>query len=109
MLCTFNFKIPSDPAAIIDMVRPMIEEAGGTVVGKNANVRFMIPTVVGRFEGECRLVEPSVVNISVTDKPDIISCKMIRQQLTTYITEAVRMYHERSKGMAASNGAVAYG
>lgn len=107
--CSYNFKLPSDPIAIIEMVRPMIEEAGGTVTGKNTDVTFSIPTVVGRFDGACRLVEPSVVNISVIDKPDIVSCKMIRDQLTVYITEAVKMYHQRRKAIPPTNGATAHG
>lgn len=103
LMCSFNFKIPNDPSAIIEMVKPMIEQGGGTVVGANANVSFSIPTVVGRFDGACKLVEPSVINIAVTDKPDIISCKMIRDQLAKYITQAVVMYREQSNGARAAH------
>ncbi len=103
LLCSFNFKIPSDPVAILDMVKPMIKEAGGTVVGENADVTFSIPTVVGRFDGACTLVEPSVINIAVTDKPDIVSCKMVRDQLAKYITQAVVMYREQSNGARAAH------
>ena len=94
--CSFNFKMPDDPAAILDMVRPMIEKAGGSVVGEKADVSFSVPTVAGRFDGACTLVEPMVINIAVTDKPDIVSCKMVRDQLTKYITQAVVMYREQS-------------
>ena len=109
LLCSFNFKIPSDPVAILDMVKPMIKEAGGTVVGENADVSFSIPTVVGRFNGACTLVEPSVINIAVTDKPDIVSCKMVQQQLTLYITQAVKMYRQQSKASQATNGTATHG
>lgn len=102
LLCSFNFKIPSDPVAILDMVKPMIKQAGGTVVGENADVTFSIPTVVGRFNGACTLVEPSVINIAVTDKPDIVSCNMVRDQLAKYITQAVVMYREQSNGARAA-------
>jgi hypothetical protein len=103
LLCSFNFKIPNDPVAILDMVKPMIKEAGGTVVGENADVTFSIPTVVGRFDGACTLVEPLVINIAVTDKPDIVSCKMVRDQLAKYITQAVVMYREQSNGARAAH------
>jgi hypothetical protein len=96
--CSFNFKIPNDPAAIIDMVRPMIVDAGGTMSGETSNVSFSIPTVVGRFDGVCTVVDPMLVNIAVIDKPDIISCKVIRDQLTKYITQAVVMYREQASG-----------
>lgn len=94
--CRFNFKVPNDPVAIIDMVRPMIVDAGGTITGESANAAFSIPTVVGRFDGVCTVVDPKLVNIAVTDKPDIISCKVIRDQLTKYITQAVTMYREQT-------------
>ncbi len=100
--CRFNFKVPDDPIAILDMVRPMIIDAGGTITGESANAAFSIPTVVGRFDGACTLVEPMVVNIAVIDKPDIVSCKMIRDQLAKYITQAVVMYREQSNGARAA-------
>ncbi len=102
--CSFNFKIPSDPVAIIDMVRPMIIDGGGSVAGESENVTFSIPTVVGRFDGVCTVVEPTLVNISVLDKPDIISCKVIRDQLTKYITQAVVMYRDQTRAGQAANG-----
>jgi len=104
-VCSYNFKIPSDPVAIIDMVRPMIVDAGGIVTGENTNLLFSIPTVVGQFDGACKVLEPTVVNLTVTNKPEIVSCKMIQKQLTVYITEAVKMYNKQSKTSLASNGA----
>lgn len=103
-LCSYNFKIPSDPVAIIDMVRPMIVDAGGIVTGENSDLMFSIPTAVGTFNGACKVLEPTVVSLTVTNKPEIVSCKMIQKQLTVYITEAVKMYHRQSKAAAASDG-----
>lgn len=103
-ICSYNFKIPSDPVAIIGMVRPMIVDAGGTVTGENTDLMFSIPTAVGQFDGECKVLEPTVVNLTVTRKPEIVSCKVIQKQLTVYITEAVRMYNQQSKAAQASDG-----
>ena len=102
--CAFNFKIPADPMAIIGMVRPMFVEAGGTVAGENADFTFSMPTKIGRFEGACKVLEPTLVNITVTERPDVISCKMIQKQLTVYITEAVKMYNKQSKATGTVNG-----
>ncbi len=107
--CSFNFKIPNDPAAIIAMVRPLIVEGGGTMSGQNNHVTFSIPTVVGRFDGVCTVVEPTMVNISVLDKPDVISCKMIRDQLTKYVTQAVVMYRDQTRAARAVNGETIHG
>lgn len=101
--CTYNFKIPSDPEGIIEMVRPMIVAAGGTVTGETAITAFSIPTVIGRFDGICTVLDPEQVNIVVTDKPDLISCKVIRDQLTRYITRAVVMYRQQEGSNGVSN------
>lgn len=108
MTCSFNFKIPNDPVAIIEMVRPLILNAGGTVTGENTHVAFSIPTPVGRFDGACKVVEPTVVNIAVTDKPDIVPCSVIREKLTFYITEAVKMYRAQARARPATNGAASH-
>lgn len=100
--CAFNFKIPADPMAIIGMVRPMFVEAGGTVTGENADFTFSMPTKIGRFDGACKVLELTLVNITVTQRPDVISCKMIQKQLTVYITEAVKMYRDQSKAAATA-------
>lgn len=102
--CSFNFKVPDDPVAIIDMVRPMIVDGGGGVSGASNNISFSIPTTVGRFEGVCTVVEATLVNISVLEKPEIVSCKVIRDQLTKYITQAVVMYRDQTRAAQAANG-----
>ena len=104
ILCNYNFKIPDDPAAIIDMVRPMILQAGGTMTGESANTRFSIPTVVGRFDGVCTVLDPKQVNIAVTDKPELIPCNFIREQLTKLITQAVVMYRDQTKAAQVFDG-----
>ena len=88
--------------AIIGMVRPMFVEAGGTVTGENADFTFSMPTKIGRFDGACKVLELTLVNITVTQRPDVISCKMIQKQLTVYITEAVKMYRDQSKAAATA-------
>lgn len=102
--CSFNFKIPGDPVAIIDMLRPMIMDGGGEVSGDSSNALFSIPTVLGRFDGLCTVVDSTMVNIAVLDKPEIISCKVIRDQLTKVITQAVVMYRDRTRAAQAANG-----
>jgi hypothetical protein len=103
MTCTYNFKIPSDPVGVIDMVRPMIVAAGGTVTGEIAATKFSVPTALGRFDGVCTVLDAEQVNIVVTEKPDLISCKVIRDQLTRYITQAVVMYRQQEGNNGVSN------
>ncbi len=91
MVCQYNFELPLDPLPLLEMARQVIIENGGTVMGHLPNISLSIPTQVGRFDGVCTLVSASVVNIAITKKPDIVSCTMIRDKLTFFLTEAVRM------------------
>lgn len=101
MTCMFNFKIPDDPVAILDMVRPMIAEIGGTVSGESADLTFSIPTTLGRFDGACKVIEASTIQIAVTDKPELVSCTMVRQKLVFYVTEAVKLYRQQARASQA--------
>ena len=91
IVCQYNFELPLDPVPLMEMARQAIVKNGGTVSGQLPRVLLSIPTPVGRFEGVCSLVSGSVVNIAVTKKPELVSCTMIRDKLTFYLTEAVKM------------------
>jgi len=91
IVCQYNFELPLDPLPLMAMARQAIIENGGVATGQLPRVFLSIPTPFGRFDGVCTLVSASVVNIAVTKKPDIVSCTMIRDKLTFFLTEAVRM------------------
>ncbi len=91
-MCNYNFEIPVAPIPLMEMVKKLILENGGAVVGEVPNLAVTIPTPVGVVAGKCKLVEGSLVNLQVTKKPDFMTCSMVRNKLVFYITEAVRMY-----------------
>ncbi len=81
MLCSFKFDIPVDPIPLMEMVRQMIVESGGTVTGKVPDVSILVPTALGPVEGSCRLISKSVVNIQVDRMPEFVSCNAVREKL----------------------------
>ncbi len=91
-MCNYNFQLPVDPTALLQMFRQEIINNGGIVKGELPNVHVSVPTQVGRVEGECRLVNEATVNIKITKKPDIVSCNMVRDTLIGYLTEAIKTY-----------------
>jgi hypothetical protein len=95
--CSYNFELPVDPMALLGMVARMITENGGHITGEVPNVSMSMPTAIGQVEGTCRLVSGSVVNLTVTKKPEILSCAMVRDKLVFYITEAVKLYAAQSR------------
>ncbi|MFN8496946.1 MAG: hypothetical protein U0641_03755 [Anaerolineae bacterium] len=91
-MCTYNFQLPVDPTALLQMFRQEIVDNGGVVTGELPNVNVSMPTQLGRVEGECRLVNEATVNIKITKKPPTVSCNMVRDTLVSYLTEAVKTY-----------------
>ena len=89
-MCNYNFDLPVDPMALMERVLRMIDESGGTVTGTLPSVAVSIPTAVGRVEGTCKLVKDRLVNVRVTKKPDLMTCRMVRERLIFILSEAVK-------------------
>ena len=76
----------------MEMVRQTVIENGGTVTGQIPNVTVTFPTPMGQVAGSCRIVADSTVNLTVTKKPEVLTCAMVRERLVALIVEAVRIY-----------------
>lgn len=107
-MCNYNFELPVDPAALIPMVAQMIQENGGTVTGQLPHVAVAFKTPMGPVSGSCQHLGGSLISLTVTKKPEVLTCKMVRDRLITYITEAVRLYALQEEA-AASSGYAAVG
>lgn len=90
-MCNYNFELPVDPIPLMAMVKQMIEANGGSVTGQIPNVAVSIPTPMGQVVGNCRLVGTSTVHLSVTKKPEVLSCAIVRDRIVGYLTEAVKL------------------
>jgi hypothetical protein len=90
-MCNYNFNLPIDPAALFATAQSAIVARGGNATQKGSKVLFSIPTPLGQIDGICTLVEQATLNITVTKKPDIVPCALIREKLVSYLTQAVKM------------------
>jgi hypothetical protein len=91
MICQYNFVLPVDPLPLIEMTRNLILENGGTVTGENPVYIVSMPSPFGQFNAVCKLLSDSEINISVTKKPELVSCDLIRDKLIFFIKEGVKM------------------
>lgn len=91
-MCNYNFELPVNPIPLMAMVKQMIEENGGLVTGQIPDVSVSFPTPLGQVAGRCRVMNGNIVQLTVTKKPEVLTCTMVRDRLVTYITEAVRLY-----------------
>jgi hypothetical protein len=91
-MCNYNFELPVEPIPLMEMVRQMVIKNGGTVTGEIPNVTVTFPTPMGQVAGNCRIVSGNTVNLTVTKKPEVFTCAMVRERLVALIIEAVRVY-----------------
>lgn len=96
-MCNYNFELPVEPIPLLEMVRQMVIANGGTVSGEIPNVTVTFPTPMGQVAGSCRIVSGNTVNLTVTKKPEVFTCAMVRDRLVTLIIEAVRLYSLQSQ------------
>jgi hypothetical protein len=95
-MCNYNFELPVEPIPLLAMVRQMVIDNGGTVAGEIPNVTVTFPTPMGQVAGSCRIVSGNTVNLTVTKKPEVFTCAMVRDRLVTLIIEAVRLYSQQT-------------
>lgn len=91
-MCNYNFNLPIDPAALFETAQNAILARGGSATQQGSKVVFSIPTPLGQIDGVCTIVEHATLNITVTKKPDIVPCTMIREKLVSYLTQAVKAH-----------------
>ncbi len=96
-MCNYNFELPVEPIPLMEMVREMVINNGGTVTGEIPNVMVTFPTPMGQVAGSCRIVAGNTVNLTVTKKPEVFTCAMVRDRLVALIIEAVRLYSLQSQ------------
>jgi hypothetical protein len=96
-MCNYNFELPVEPIPLMEMVRQMVIQNGGTVTGEIPNVMVTFPTPMGQVAGSCRIVSGTTVNLTVTKKPEVFTCAMVRERLVALIIEAVRVYSLQSQ------------
>lgn len=97
MLCQFNFELPVDPHLLMDMATQAIFENGGSVDGELPEMTISVPTPLGLVDGVCKLISDSTINVVVTNKPDLVSCDLIRNKLVEYLTLGVKMHVQAAK------------
>ena len=97
MACQYKFVLPVDPLPLIEMTRQLILENGGSVTGENPKYTVSMPSPFGQFDAVCKLISDTEISISVTKKPEFVSCDLIRDKLVYYIKEGVKMQANASK------------
>ncbi len=81
-MCRFSIPYSGNPDVLIVQIRDAITSAGGQF--DTAQRTFIIPSPVGKVKGNYFL-ETTLVWISITDKPFLVKCSKIEEEMKKYL------------------------
>jgi hypothetical protein len=90
-VCSFRFDFPMSAEGLIRRVGDAVRSAGGSFAGDAAEGHYTVSTPIGPIAGTYS-VSGQTIKIDVTDKPIILSCKLIEKKLNEFIQRARSRY-----------------
>ncbi|WP_411275065.1 hypothetical protein [Daejeonella sp.] len=82
--CSISIDFEGDPDKLIRSAEEAISGAGGSFAGNNAEGKFAINSPLGKVSGTYTVLGQSF-NISIIDKPFLVSCSKIEDELRKQI------------------------
>ena len=82
--CNFSISFVTTADSLIDQARSGITGANGIFNGDVNEGTFKVPTPLGNIEG-IYTIQNSQINITIKDKPMLLSCKRIETELTKFL------------------------
>jgi hypothetical protein len=82
--CNISIDFHGDPDQLIRSAEHAISGAGGSFSGTNSDGKFAINSPLGKISGTYTVLGQSF-NISITDKPFLVSCNRIEEELRKQI------------------------
>jgi hypothetical protein len=82
--CDFTFSAFDGAASLLQKAKKAITDIGGELTGDNTSGSFKLPTPLGTVKGNYTMSD-TAINLSITDKPMLISCNKIEEKLKQYI------------------------
>lgn len=79
-MCQFAIRHTTTPDAIYSRAQNAIRSAGGTLEGNTETGTFNLPVFGSAIVGRYRTT-PEAIEIEITDKPFLVTCGLIQQQL----------------------------
>ncbi|HXI00968.1 MAG TPA: hypothetical protein VNI52_11930 [Sphingobacteriaceae bacterium] len=82
--CDFSIDFTGASDTLIEKASTAIGNAGGIFNGNTDGGNFSISTPIGKIAGEYNVLG-QVINFAITDKPFLLSCSRIEEELRKYI------------------------
>ncbi len=83
--CTFSIPFSGQVSDLVAKAKNAIQGAGGTFDGDLTTGSFTVPIVIGKIVGKY-VIEAQQFKIDITEKPMMVPCGMIEDQLKKYLS-----------------------
>ncbi|MCL2220287.1 MAG: hypothetical protein FWC23_09170 [Chitinispirillia bacterium] len=81
----FRIKLKKSVADSVDEVKSAVAANGGVFEWDGAQGRLEVSSPVGKIKGACRAVSGNEIEVSITDKPFLVSEGMIKGKIEEYL------------------------
>ena len=82
--CNFTIPVPESAEELLETARRAIESHKGTFTGDITGGHFHIFVGIGDIDGHYTIAD-GMMNIHITKKPLLVSCKVIEKRLRGYL------------------------
>ena len=83
--CNFSIPLSKDPVEILDKIKHEFEKQNGNFEGDANSGQFHISVFGNTISGNYLVKDNSTLDITITEKPFLISCSMIESFLKSKI------------------------
>lgn len=84
--CAFNIPISGNVSELLDKAKNAIQGNGGIFEGDLTTGNFAVPVIIGKIVGTYT-IKDQLFQIEISDKPMMVSCSLIEEQLKKYLTK----------------------
>ena len=87
-MCRFRIEYKDRPDAIMQQAKRMIEDYGGSFCASETRALFSVNTPLGRVDGICVLADSSTIRVTITKRPFLVPCSVIRERMVAAFVAA---------------------
>jgi hypothetical protein len=84
-MCTFSINFSGDATIFVTKAETAIDDAGGSFTGNASAGNFSVSSPLGKIKGTYVISSPSTADITISQKPFLVSCNAIQSQLQEYV------------------------
>jgi hypothetical protein len=83
---SFMVKLKDEVASVLSKMKSLITGKGGSFEGNKENGSFEGKTVLGTIKGEYRSISDNEIEITIDDKPFLVSYSTIESEIKKYLS-----------------------